>query len=34
MILVFAAHALDQPQNLAEPPSDENETATLRRLRR
>lgn len=32
-ILVFVARALDQLWNLAEPPTDETETATLRRVR-
>lgn len=32
-ILVFVARALDQLRNLAEPPTEETETATLRRVR-
>ena len=31
MILAFTARALDQLRNLAEPPTEETETATLRR---
>jgi hypothetical protein len=33
LILTFAARALDQIRNLTEPPSEETETATLRRVR-
>ena len=32
MILAFTARALDQLRNLAEPPTEETETATLRRV--
>jgi hypothetical protein len=33
MILAFTARALEQLRNLAEPPTEETETATLRRVR-
>ena len=33
MILAFTARALDQLRNLSEPPTEETETATLRRVR-
>lgn len=33
MILAFTARALGQLRNLAEPPGEETETATLRRVR-